>query len=92
MNRQVINDEDADNGYFVERSIRYINHVKGIYLCPGLSSLTECTVVDVFADVLIHAFPVILTFDKMIGSIDSLVSQFVRGFNEYYKMPGLWDD
>ena len=54
-----------------------------------LFPLTQLTFVEVFADVLIYAFPVILMFDKMIGSNDSLVSQFVMGFNEYSKMPGL---
>ena len=53
-----------------------------------LFPLTQLTFVEVFADVLIYAFPVILMFDKMIGSNDSLVSQFVMGFNEYSKMPG----
>ena len=57
-----------------------------------LFPLTQCTIADVFVDVLIHAFPVTLTFDKMIGSIDYLVSQFVMAFNEYCKMLGLGDD
>ena len=39
-----------------------------------LFPLTECTIVGVFGDVFIHALPVILTFDKMIGSVDSLGS------------------
>ena len=80
------------HGYFVKRPIGYISHLKGVYLCPCFFPLTPCTIVDVFVDVLIHSLPVILTFDKMIGSIDSLVSQFVMGFNEYCKVPGLGDD
>ena len=65
MNRQVIIDEDADNGVcFLVRDGE----------ASGLFPFSQCTIIDVFADVLIHAFPVILTFDKMIGSVDSLVS------------------
>ena len=35
---------------------------------------TQCTVIDIFMDVLLHAFPAILTFDEMIGFVYSLVS------------------
>ena len=63
------------------------------YTCVlAFSLLHNSQLFDVFVDVLIHAFPVILMSANMIGSIDSLVSQFVMGFYEYCKMPGIGDD
>ena len=86
----MISDQVYD--YFVKRFVRYINHLKGIQLCFCLFSFAQCTIVNVFVGVLAHALPVILMFDKMIGSVDSLVSLFVMGFGEYCKMPELEGD
>ena len=41
---------------------------------PCLFPFTQCTISNVFADVLIHAIPVLLMFDEMIGSVYSLAS------------------
>ena len=51
---------------------RQISHLEGIHLWFCLFSLAQCTVFDVFVDFLAYVLPVILAFEKMIGSVNSL--------------------
>ena len=58
----------------LSKGLRYIRHLKGIYPSLCFFPLVQCTIADVFVDVFINALPVILTFDKMINPVNSLVS------------------
>ena len=44
------------------------------YICVLTYSLLHSTVIDVFADVFVYAFAIILVFDEVISSVYSLLT------------------
>ena len=54
-----------------------LSHISFIYsgcLSSHLFPFSQCTTSDVFVDVHIHAFPVIMSFDAVKSSVYSLVT------------------
>ena len=57
---------DQINSYFIKWSIRYFSHLLWILLNFGFVPSAKDAVGNIFPDVFIHAFPVILALDEAI--------------------------
>ena len=62
-------------------SVRDFCHLQGILLNLGFVSSAKDAVCNIFPDVLIHAFPIILALDQAVCMVVSLMSQFIMGFH-----------
>ena len=65
----------------------YIHHLQWVHLWVCLFPFAEGAVCNVFMDIFVHSFPVVLLFDEGISPVDTLVAQFIMCFNAYSEMP-----
>ena len=74
---------------FLKWSVQNLCHLRRVGLDFGFFSAAECAVGNIFPDVLVHTFPVILAFNKTVGISGSLVAQFVMNLYQNSEFPCL---